>query len=345
MLLAFLYAVVCGLLRLLLARGTRLAASEIELLALRHERRVLQRRTGVAAWRPADRLLLTALSRSLPPDSWHVLPVHPATLRRWQREVSQRRWGHRARRPGRPPLAADLQALIVRLARENPRWGYVRIQGELLQLGHGIPPAPQRAGLTWPGLLRAQAAGVLASGPTIGRALGTGLLAVWLRRAVLMGKLPPSARGGGWHRAVARSWPRSQPHGTRSTATSGPPAARLRPQSEANGGPVGPGGPPPFAARASRLWVPAAGGQRVPAEAERRTDAPSWEGAARPWAGEGRRILRHGRPVAAHCWGRGPPHPATGRRVNARPAAALRSASLPHARRPGRADTARLRAA
>src|SRR5918995_1558808 len=174
MLLAFLYAVVCGLLRLLLARGTRLAASEIELLALRHERRVLRRWPGGAAWRPADRLLLAASGRCLPPDAWHVLPVHPATLRRWQREVTHWRWDHRARRPGRPPLAADLQALIVRLARENPGWGYLRIKGELLKLGrdvsatairmtlrqHGLPPAPQRAGLTWPVFLRAQAAGV-----------------------------------------------------------------------------------------------------------------------------------------------------------------------------------------
>src|SRR5687767_399168 len=124
MLLAFIYAVVCGLLRLLLGPGKRLAAAEVELLALRHERRVLRRRTGGAAWRPADRLLLAALSRCLPPNTWHVLPVHPATLRRWQREVAQRRWGHRARRqPGRPPLAADLRALIVRLARENAGWG------------------------------------------------------------------------------------------------------------------------------------------------------------------------------------------------------------------------------
>ena len=136
MLLAFLYAVVCGLLRLLLVRGQRLPVAEIELLALRHERRVLRRRTGGAARRPADRLLLAALSRCLPPDAWHVLPVHPATLRRWQRDLAQRRWRHRTRgRPGRPPLAADLQALIVRLARENPRWGYALGETENCQVG------------------------------------------------------------------------------------------------------------------------------------------------------------------------------------------------------------------
>src|SRR5688572_9847358 len=122
MLLAFLYTVVCGLLRLLLVPGKRLTAAEIELLALRHERRVLRRQTGGAVWRPADRLFLAALSHCLPPGERHRLPVHPATLRRWQRELLERRWvpQGRRRRPDRPPLAAELQALIVRLARENP---------------------------------------------------------------------------------------------------------------------------------------------------------------------------------------------------------------------------------
>ena len=95
----------------------------------------------------------------------------------------------------------------MRLARENPRWGYVRIKGELLKLGHGvsatairmtlrrhgIPPAPRRAGLTWPVFLRAQAAGILASAPAPGRALGTGLLTVWLLRVVFGGPMPARA--------------------------------------------------------------------------------------------------------------------------------------------------------
>src|SRR5687768_7007215 len=104
MLLAFLYAVVCGLLRVLHAPGKRLTAAEIELLALRHERRVLRRRTGGAAWRPTDRLLLAALSRCLPPGERHRLPVHPATVRRWQRELLERRWVALGRRRG--PAAA-----------------------------------------------------------------------------------------------------------------------------------------------------------------------------------------------------------------------------------------------
>jgi hypothetical protein len=339
-LLAFLYPVLCGLLRLLLVRGQRLPAAEIELLALRHERRVLRRRTGGAAWRPADRLLLAALSRCLPPDAWHVLPVHPATLRRWQREVAQRRWGPRARRrPGRPPLAADLQALIVRLARENPRWGYVRLKGELLKLGHdvsatairttlrrrGVPPAPQRAGLTWPGFLRAQAAGILASAPVPGRALGTCLLAAWMLRVVLVGRPPPSHWGstpriGGAHRT-----PRSQISSTRHTA---------------------PAGAPRSAVRGSRLWVPATVRQRVPAEEERRTDAPPRMGAAWRRPGERRDALSPGRPVAAECRGRAPPAAGRWMRAETGPAASVRGGvSRRHERRGWPAETDRLSAA
>jgi hypothetical protein len=342
MLLAFIYAVVCGFLRLLLERGKRPDVAEIELLALRHERRVLRRRAGGAAWRPADRLLLASLSRCLPPDVRHVLPVHPATLRRWQREVAQRRWGHRARRrPGRPPLVAELQALIVRLARENPRWGYVRIQGELLKLGHGVsatairttlrrrgvPPAPPRAGLTWPVFLRAQAAGILASAPVAGRALGTCLLTVWLLRVVLGGHIPARDWGTARRMAVARRVPRAQPRGPRSTA---------------------PAGAPRSSARVSGVWVPAAGGQRAPAEDERRTDAPSREGVARRRPGAGRGVPGPGGAVAAECRSRAPPAEAGHRaRADTGLVATPRgvSASRPRERRAWPAKLVRLRAA
>jgi hypothetical protein len=91
--------------------------------------------------------------------------------------VVRRRWAAfgRRRKPGRPPLPADLRHLINRLATENPRWGYQRIRGELLKLGHdisasairttlrrsGVPPAPRRAGLSWRAFLRAHAGAVL----------------------------------------------------------------------------------------------------------------------------------------------------------------------------------------
>ncbi len=123
-------------------------------------------------------MLLAALSRWVPRTAWGRFPVRPETLLRWHRELIRRRWaafGQR-RKPGRPPLPPELQELILRLAKENLRWGYLRVRGELLSLGHrvsataiqsvlrrhGVPPAPHRAGLAWPAVLRAHAAGLLA---------------------------------------------------------------------------------------------------------------------------------------------------------------------------------------
>src|SRR6266540_3270956 len=139
MLYALAYAVACALLGLLVRWG-RLSASDVELLALRHEARGLRRTVRRGAWRPTDRLVLAALSRCLPGRDWRVLPVHPATLRRWHRELLRRTgWVAGQRRgPGRPPLAPDLRTLIERLARENARWGYRRIRGELLKLGIAV---------------------------------------------------------------------------------------------------------------------------------------------------------------------------------------------------------------
>jgi putative transposase len=104
--------------------------------------------------------------------------VRPETLLRWHRDLVRRRWAAFGRRRGlgRPPLTQELRELILRLARENPSWGYVRLRGELVQLGypvaastiqrllrrHRLPPAPRRAGLAWPDFLRAHAAGLLA---------------------------------------------------------------------------------------------------------------------------------------------------------------------------------------
>jgi hypothetical protein len=123
MLLAIIYAVVCTLLRLLLVRWRWLSTDDVELLVLRHERHRLQRRMSGEVWRTRDRPWLAALSRYLPSSEWHRLPVHPATLRCWQRELQHRRWSayHHRRGPRRPPLAVDLPTLILRLARENPR--------------------------------------------------------------------------------------------------------------------------------------------------------------------------------------------------------------------------------
>jgi putative transposase len=177
-LLSLLYSVTHLLLDLVLVRTRAGVARDAELLALRHEVRVLRRRTKRVAWRHGDRLIFAALSRCLPRPEWPVFPVRPETLLGWHRALVRRRWAAFGRRrgPGRPPLPKPVVELVVRLARENPRWGYQRIRGELLKLGHAVsatavrsvlrrhrvPPAPRRAGLAWPAFLRAHARGLLA---------------------------------------------------------------------------------------------------------------------------------------------------------------------------------------
>ena len=109
----------------------------LELLALRHQLAILRRQVKRPELTSGDRLILAAIGRQLPAAS---LLFAPATLLRWHRELVRRRWaafGQRARR-GRPTIPAELQELILRLARENPRWGARRIQGELLKLGHRV---------------------------------------------------------------------------------------------------------------------------------------------------------------------------------------------------------------
>ncbi len=110
------------------------------------------------------------------PRSVGLVHGHSATLLRWHRELIGRKWTHRRRTPGRPPLDPETTELITRLARENPRWGCVRIQGELRKLEirvgastvrrvlrrAGLGPAPRRTGPTWSEFLRRQARGVLA---------------------------------------------------------------------------------------------------------------------------------------------------------------------------------------
>jgi putative transposase len=112
----------------------------------------------------------------LPWSRRSCLFVTPETLLRWHRRLVARAWTYPHRGQGRPPLDQEPQQLIVRLARENPRWGYQRIQGELLHLGvrlsatvirttlrrHGLDPAPRRAAMSWRGFLRQQAAGIVA---------------------------------------------------------------------------------------------------------------------------------------------------------------------------------------
>ena len=177
---SLLYLVVRALVRLLVSggRGDRDGgAKDLEVLVLRHQLRVLQRTAGRPKLGTIDRMLLAAVSRAIPRDRWVAFLVTPATLLRWHRELVKRKWTyHRTGRPGRPPIDAELRALILRLARENPRWGCVRVQGELRKLGIRVGattvrtllraarlgPAPRRAGPTWGQFLRAQAEGIIA---------------------------------------------------------------------------------------------------------------------------------------------------------------------------------------
>jgi putative transposase len=149
---------------------------EVEILVLRHQLKVLSRKTGRPRLRRLDRVLLAAAARVLPRERWSSFLVTPSTLLRWHRELVRRKWTYRAKRVGRRPMPPQVRELILRLARENPRWGCVRIQGELRGLGirvgattirtllrrNGFGPAPRRNGPSWSEFLRAQADGVLA---------------------------------------------------------------------------------------------------------------------------------------------------------------------------------------
>jgi len=152
-------------------------SKDLEILVLRHELHVLRRKSGPPKLRVIDRVLLAAASRSVPRARWSCFLVTPATLLRWHRELVRKKWSYgKTEKPGRPPINPEVRELILRIARENPRWGCVRIKGELAKLGLRVSattirnllrtarlgPAPRRTGPTWTQFLRAQAQGVIA---------------------------------------------------------------------------------------------------------------------------------------------------------------------------------------
>ena len=162
------------LLRLLVG-GSAAGALEVENAVLRDQLAVL-RRNASPRLRRRDRVLLAAGSGLLPRERWSAFVVSPQTLLRWHRELVRRRWTYPRRRPGRPQIDREVRELVLRLARENPRWGCVRIQGELRKLGvrigastirsllrrSGLGPAPRRDGPSWSEFLRAQAQWIVA---------------------------------------------------------------------------------------------------------------------------------------------------------------------------------------
>jgi transposase InsO family protein len=171
-----LYLVVGRLLELMVLFGRRDRAKELEILVLRHELSILRRQVSRPQFEPHERLLLAALSRVLPHGCWHAFLVRPETLLRWHRQLVARRWTYPQRRPGRPPIGCEVRELILRLARENPSWGYLRISGELRKLDiavsatsvrnilarAGLPPAPQRDRQSWRSFLRTHGESILA---------------------------------------------------------------------------------------------------------------------------------------------------------------------------------------
>jgi putative transposase len=157
----------------LLGRGQ--ASKNAEIMMLRHEVTVLRRQ--VARPKPdwADRAIQAALARQLPAVLRAHRLVKPGTLLAWHRRLITRRWTYPGR-PGRPATSQDIRALVLRLAQENPAWGYRRVHGELSRLGHHISeatvrrilrarrprPALRNVDTSWRAFLRAQAQGLLA---------------------------------------------------------------------------------------------------------------------------------------------------------------------------------------
>jgi putative transposase len=99
---------------------------EVEILVLRHQLAVLRRQVGKVRIEPADRAVLALLSRLLSRARWPAFFVTPATLLRWHRDTVRRKWSYPAHRGGRPPVAAEIRTLVLRLATENPCWGHRR---------------------------------------------------------------------------------------------------------------------------------------------------------------------------------------------------------------------------
>ncbi len=169
------YRLVRLVLDLLVLRSRRDRSKDAEILVLRHQLAVLQRQVSRPHFEAHDRAVLAALARVLNRDRWSMLLVKSDTILGWYRRLVANHWTY-PHQPGRPSTAVETRRIIIRLASENPTWGYRRIHGELAQLGitiaastvwatlkkAGIDPAPGRTAESWTTFLRAQAAGIVA---------------------------------------------------------------------------------------------------------------------------------------------------------------------------------------
>jgi putative transposase len=166
---------------------------ELEIVVLRHELAVLRRQVARPRLEDADRVFLAAASRLLRGTGRRSFFVRPDTLLGWHRQLVRRRWTYARRRPGRPATSEDIRELVLRVARENPRWGYQRIVGELAGVGvhvaattvrtilrqAGIPPATRALG----------SAGASSSARTRSRMIACDLFTVetfWLGRLYVL---------------------------------------------------------------------------------------------------------------------------------------------------------------
>ena len=175
MVFCFLYFAFRALLGALVRSRRGLDVKDIELLVLRHELEVLRRQVARPSFAPLIGPLAAA-TRHLPRSSRGARLVTPRTLLRWHRALVRRKWRQSSGQRGRPPVPAEVRAVVLRLARENPRWGHRRISGELAKLGlrvspttirrllarAGVGPAPRRSGPSWREFLRVQAASIIA---------------------------------------------------------------------------------------------------------------------------------------------------------------------------------------
>jgi putative transposase len=170
-----LYLIMIRVFGWLVLLGRSQASKDAEILVLRHEVMVLRRQVARPQPDWAHRAVLAALARLLPTALRGSRLVTPGTLLAWHRRLVARKWTYPGQ-PGRPKTSQEVCDLVLRLAGENPAWGYRRVHGELTRLGHrvseaavrrilrarGYRPAPRGLDTSWRRFLRVQAQGLLA---------------------------------------------------------------------------------------------------------------------------------------------------------------------------------------